>query len=280
VCVHSAVPGCCVVAADCEDGNACTTDGCQLLGTFGICQHAPLSAPGCCLGAVDCPEVACQAVACSAFQCVYSETANAECCVVDADCDNGSVCTTDSCVDGTCAHVPTGDPSCCKTVSWLVEDFSVEDPLVYDDGSPSRWQRVEGLSTSAPWALYFGDPAAGNYDTGQRTFGTAQLRTIEVPQGNAWPTLRFWVWLDIEHAATRDDLNVRLLVGKSAFEVWNKSKLPPELYGTWNAVSLALPQAVQGQEVSVQFNFDSIDAVENGGIGVLVDDVELGNICP
>ncbi|MEZ4267281.1 MAG: hypothetical protein R3F39_12955 [Myxococcota bacterium] len=279
-CRHVRVPGCCLETTDCDDGNACTGDACLLLGPFGICQHTPLPAPGCCLNAAECPSVACQSVSCSSFQCLYSDTGNPECCTVDADCQNGSVCTLDTCKDGTCAHVPTGDPSCCKTTAWLVEDFSGEDPMVFDDGSPSRWQRLEGFSTSEPWALHFGDPETGSYDTGERTFGTAQLRTIEVPQGNAWPTLRFRVWLDIEAAPTRDDLNVRLLVGNSAFEVWNKSKLAPEQYGVWNDVSLALPQAVQGQEVRVQFNFDSIDAVNNGGQGVYLDDIELGNICP
>src|SRR5439155_488217 len=76
-CTHTPLPGCppCTTAADCNDGNACTTDACNA----GSCANTPI--PGC-------------------LPCTNA-----------AQCDDADRCTTDTCATGVCAHAPvTGCP--------------------------------------------------------------------------------------------------------------------------------------------------------------------------
>ena len=40
-CVHTPIPGCCVTDADCDDGNPCTDDVCEV----GQCQYSDNQAP-------------------------------------------------------------------------------------------------------------------------------------------------------------------------------------------------------------------------------------------
>ena len=65
----------CTTAADCDDGNACTTDSCS---ANGVCEHAAQEG------------------------CIPCATA--------ADCDDRNPCTTDGCTGGVCGH--TDVPSC------------------------------------------------------------------------------------------------------------------------------------------------------------------------
>jgi len=50
-CVNTPIPGCCQDAMDCDDGNPCTLDICQA----GICIFQPIA--GCCQTAAQCPSV-------------------------------------------------------------------------------------------------------------------------------------------------------------------------------------------------------------------------------
>jgi hypothetical protein len=115
-CRHDAVPNCCHVQADCNDGNPCTTDVCE----GNVCSHAAIS--GCCLTAAQCDDGnVCTTDAC--IDNVCSNTANtaacndgitctgpdvcsggvcggppiANCCIADAQCDDGNICTFDAC---------------------------------------------------------------------------------------------------------------------------------------------------------------------------------------
>ena len=47
---HTGIPGCCSSMADCNDGNACTTDTCNA----GTCNDVTI--PGCCLTDGDCDD--------------------------------------------------------------------------------------------------------------------------------------------------------------------------------------------------------------------------------
>ena len=67
----------CLTAADCDDGDPCTTDSCGASG----CTHAPID----------------------------------QCCDADSDCEDGDACTTDACVGGTCSYQPGGGTDCCNT---------------------------------------------------------------------------------------------------------------------------------------------------------------------
>lgn len=89
-----ACPNGCSSAADCDDGNLCTSDACGLDGT---CQHV----------SVNCDDSnACTTDSCApATGCAYTTAANG------TSCDDGNACTqTDSCQAGACVG---GDPVVC-----------------------------------------------------------------------------------------------------------------------------------------------------------------------
>lgn len=65
-CLRTAIAGCCTVSADCDDGNPCTKDTCN----NNVCKHA----------------------------------ASAGCCTKSAQCDDGDPCTKDTCKDNACKH--------------------------------------------------------------------------------------------------------------------------------------------------------------------------------
>jgi hypothetical protein len=111
-------PNCCVIDADCDDAEPCTDDVCAA----GTCQHQPAadgSKPAAC--AERCGE--CQAGVCADLPCPDGDPADcsepvcgpggecttrpiSECCLLDAECDDGDRCTTDTCDTEvrTCRH--------------------------------------------------------------------------------------------------------------------------------------------------------------------------------
>lgn len=124
------VEGCaaeCSGPADCDDGSACTVDGCE----NALCTHAPAcggETAVCCDGAcaaccgdeacddgIDCTDDTCAGGACvhaSACGCANDEECgggvccDGAClgCCGDAECDDGDGCTDDACEAGACRH--------------------------------------------------------------------------------------------------------------------------------------------------------------------------------
>ncbi|MGD2107960.1 MAG: hypothetical protein PVI86_01085 [Phycisphaerae bacterium] len=104
----------CLGAGDCSDGNICTNDVCNIVGS---CENPANSLPcddglyctatdvcngGSCVGGGDpCP---------GSLVCAEAGDTCVEC-VVDGDCDDGNVCTEDACLgDNTCQYTPNTLP--------------------------------------------------------------------------------------------------------------------------------------------------------------------------
>ncbi len=90
VCEHVWIGGCCNTAAECDDGDVCTTDEC----VDHACDYGPI--PDCCHTAAECSD----GDACTTDTCEGNECVNApipECCDSDADCNDGNACTADAC---------------------------------------------------------------------------------------------------------------------------------------------------------------------------------------
>ena len=108
-CEHAPIAGCCDETADCpSDGNPCTAEACDV--GAAICVTAPVE--GCCLNDGACDDgVVCTKDTCGNNTCHH--TAIADCCEGDGDCDDGSDCTTDSCDVGAseCLYESLG--TCC-----------------------------------------------------------------------------------------------------------------------------------------------------------------------
>ncbi|HEY2387397.1 MAG TPA: hypothetical protein VGK30_10575 [Candidatus Binatia bacterium] len=95
----------CTSAADCDDGNLCTTDSCDPGGAGADpgtgCRNAPIecdtqchASPGFCDGGTG--------------ACVYSSPAFPD----GTACDDGNLCTFDRCLGGVCAGNPVPEPTC------------------------------------------------------------------------------------------------------------------------------------------------------------------------
>ena len=102
----------CLGDGDCDDGNVCTDDAC----VSGLCEYTN-NALGCDDGDLCTDMDVCAGGACggSPVMCDPGETcdpADGECkeCFVDLDCDDGNVCTTDSCEEGRCVREDNMEP--------------------------------------------------------------------------------------------------------------------------------------------------------------------------
>jgi hypothetical protein len=87
-CTHTMIAGCvpCATSNDCDDGDPCTTDTCNL----GVCQH----------------DTSCD----DGDPCTIEDhCTNGTCAGTPLDCNDGAACTDDSCNGGTCFHDPNND---------------------------------------------------------------------------------------------------------------------------------------------------------------------------
>jgi len=118
-------------AKGCDDGNPCTTDGCD--GLSGSCFHQPAPGTWCDDGDLCTTGDACQAdgscqgdaKSCTdTFVCTVDscDPGTGECvhddstcqCLSDADCDDGSPCTSGACkLDGSCIQTPVAEGEAC-----------------------------------------------------------------------------------------------------------------------------------------------------------------------
>ena len=121
---------CAGAAADCDDGNECTSDACDpVVGcNYEILEGTPCSDGSVCTQGDVCSDGACvpgQAISCDDLDactgdfcdpvegCQNIPVPQPDCCNTVADCDDGDECTDDACEDNTCAHAPVISPECC-----------------------------------------------------------------------------------------------------------------------------------------------------------------------
>ncbi len=142
------VQGCCLIDADCDDGNPCTLDTCPTPNS--VCSHTPVA--GCCLLSAECND----GNVCTEDVCTVDHTCQHtdECCAAAEDCDNGDPCTVDSCINGMCEHAPTGLEGCCEA-PFFFDDFSTDRGWLYQ----TWWERGPATSSYCAWQSFQDDPA-------------------------------------------------------------------------------------------------------------------------
>ena len=206
----------------CDDGDdLCTKDVCKA----GSCVFEPTSAPGCCEVAADCDDKdPCTEDACVDGICHSTNL----CCQSDAECSDGDdVCTVDKCVDGDCHYQQTNAPGCCQPLVYN-QPFAGVDPggfLFQGTSTAAKWGVVAGKKNhSPPSALYYGNPATGTFDYGS-TSGSATSPPIVLPNKPGL-TLSFWRYMDTESGTGFDQLYVYALDGTSQSTVWTKASYP------------------------------------------------------
>jgi hypothetical protein len=132
VCANAVIPGCteCATDTDCNDGHACTTDAC----TSGICANTAV--PGCqeCSAPTDCTDDgnACTTPTCEDSVCGVFVTPGCQPCETAADCNDGHACTADSCNEGVCVNTSLPDCQECETANDCNDDNGCTTELCTD----------------------------------------------------------------------------------------------------------------------------------------------------
>ena len=210
-------------------------------------------------------------------------------------CDDGNVCTTDSCDPKKgCQHVPV--QNCCDPVKnwWKFSDqgelsgwtfasckagSSYTTPsgcTKYTPGPSTKGWQLWNKATytkSKPGALYYGDIAKQNFAWGASA-GYAMTPKIIVPPGAA--KMEFSIYNNTESGSTYDRTYVYLYVNgvKTGGAIYTKTSA-----NSWQNKSVNVASHV-GKEVQLQFYFNTVDSIANTGKGVFVDDVKFIGSCP
>ena len=240
-------------AKTCGDENPCTDDTCEpAVG----CVFTPNDANSC-----DDARICTAADRCEAGSCVGDYVTG--CCESDAQCDDGTACSSDACdeVTGVCSN----DVDVSTFYADGFTDGSITDWVVASSNPDVTWQPSTADSVSPTYALYFGNAAAGSYDFGQ-TLATATTPPIALPTWSQ-PVLRFSLkrLTDAAEFCPYDAFAVRI-GDEIVYEECGASE------GGWLDLEVDLG-AFAGQTVALTFEFDTVDPGFNDGVGVFVDDV-------
>ncbi len=274
-CQFQPIPSCCMGAGDCNDSNPCTADTCP--GPGANCSFAPIG--GCCTTNIGCDDKnACTIDTCSKNVCTNQNT----CCSADVDCSDGETkCTIDTCVSQKCVHKATGAAGCCIPDIWSNE-FDANDAkgMVFSNsaGTAQGWQLWLGSTQvkSGTGVLYYGDPSAGNFNFGATT-GSAKTPPITLPS-NVNSKVTFDLFMDTEQGPPYDALQVNVYVGGVKTQLWDKNTNGYSV-GSWSAIAIDLTPYI-GQEIQLEFYFNTVDSVGNSGFGVAVDNLHFTAACP
>jgi len=249
-CVHDNKVG------PCDDGNPCTAgDIC----VNGVCVGGEF-VPGCCNSDEDCDD---------GWPCTIGVCEDSGCTAIPADCDDGNECTSDACYDGACHNAPLVQGQ----IVWA-EDF--------DDGFADAWSftsnsnkvgwQVDGKRfVSEPNSLYLGNPAVHNYQDGNKSIKAgARTPPIHLPEAPLELRFRFYSAPDKKeenYSCPYDSVSVRI-DGAKLYEKcgWNSNG--------WVEAAVDVT-GYAGQDVVVEFYFDSKDGLYNNGEGFYVDDLEF-----
>ena len=272
-CASAPIDECCQTLSDCDDGDPCSEDLC----VEGWCGHQPL----CCTGdpdaaAVECDDGdPCTTGTCVEEQCSYEFT----CCQSAAGCDDGDLCTVDQCVAGVCLHPWSQLPGCCVPEVYQEPFDAVAPPPGWFLDPPVAgvgWRVAAiGLSQSAPGVLYYGDPLTSTYDSGVAHGGKVLSGPVAIPAG-VESTLSFWAFADIEDDPLVDLFWIEVHGPGGTQQIAAKSTL--DVFHAWDHVDRDL-SSLAGRTVYFSFHFDSVDALANDGVGVVLDDLQVTTTC-
>jgi hypothetical protein len=277
-CIFAPIAKCCETEFDCNDKNPCTMDICS--GYGGQCSNEWIA--GCCLKNLDCDDKdICTKDLCSNNLCEHPYI----CCKTDEECDdNDDKCTIDKCTGGFCKYELTGEEGCCKEMIFDADFDKGEDgkfTLSPAAANNVGWHYITNAkATSSPGSLYYGNPAAKNFDSGSQNSGSAKTGEIKLPEGLEI-ILSFELYQDTETGGYYDELVVSIedvTDSKTYSKVWSNSVMSYEQYKKFTEIKLNL-SAFAGKTVVITLFFDTKDSVANSTEGIYVDDFLVKTTC-
>ncbi len=199
-----------------------------------------------------------------------------------SECPSPDPCLAASCApEGGCQLALAPSDACCFDRVLLAEDAESPDTASQiSDLAPSsapaiRWNRSAHRAFTGAFGWYFGDPSALNFDNGERVAGRLELSPVTLPSDRL-ARLIFHVYADVEAGPTWDLLVVRVATPDSSTPVFVKDA--GFTVDGWQRVSVDLA-AFAGRTVSIQFDFDSVEATLNDTEGLTLDAIWVLTDC-
>jgi hypothetical protein len=196
-------------------------------------------------------------------------------------------------VQGSCVADKATDPTGCLTCDatsapnvWTASSGVNLKSYGFESGASTGWT-ISNSSSSVGWvvstrrasngsyALYYGDPAIGTYDTsGSANHGTATMPTVSLTASKK-AGLSFRLYMDTESGTTYDQLKVNV----NGTLVWEKDYPTTNVtMSSWMTLSIDL-SAYAGSSISIEFSFDTVDSSANTTEGVFIDEIYLWENC-
>jgi len=211
-------------------------------------------------------------------------------CSNNLDCLDDNPCTEDTCEPELfCTHTTF----CCVEQTLFAADFegTLDEWTMLSDApdSPVVWQISDTLMHDGAQSAWFGDPTTQSFSwENNPTSGSLRSPPIVLPPTDTLHalTLSFWLYLDTEwslqptylNPVGLDRLTVSLLTEGQEIEIWSSDVISGSTWNLWQHVTLSLdPWA--GQQVQVQFRFDSLDGYDNDHKGPYIDALWVGSTC-
>jgi hypothetical protein len=272
--------GACNDGKFCTEGETCNDQGQCVNGKQKLCPNGPNKCiVGVCNDAYD--------------KCDFAPLQT--CCMANADCNDGKPCTADACqlTNNYCAYKPID--GCCNPVIYenTFDDGKLKE-ITIANGSGQHFLGWQVLSPSPQYvspsgALYYGDAAKKNFNfvnpEGGKNSGNFALPTVLLPKTPGL-YLEFDLWIDTEVGEPYDEVYVQAhpIGSMPPTTIWSKNpaKASPD---TTIAASLPLKAWTHhkvpldkwaGTLLTISFTFDTVDAVQNEGQGVYLDNIRIG----
>ncbi len=269
------------------------------------CKHVE------CKGAWDCRvDGTCRTGTCKDGTCDVKK-ADDTCCSADIDCIDDTDCTNDWCEANQCKHQFHDGPHCCQPKDiakfdfdsgTMPDGFTVNNscnPISSEDGKKCPgWQVTDKKSNSGVYSLYFGN--GKNYEkSGQKnepSKGMIETPPFVVPMwGDTEVSFKCLILIDPadKDQTDHDILNVDVVRvkpdgtdGDAKTLASRGNGIPalsdnPNQFDTVSKLSInKVAPAFRGHKVRLRFTFNSLDQVNNKGLGVFIDDITIQKACP
>lgn len=212
----------------------------------------------------------------------YAFTALTNKCLIGKNCHEDQAKDDTGCLQCLFATAPGAwNPSgATKLTNYDFESAGTTGWTIANSDATVGWQVSVRRPAGGKSSLYYGDPAAGNYDSGAKNNGTATTPEITL-SATGKTGIRFWLYMDTEKGANYDKLEVQVVDGTTATTVWQKNATTDSTITmqTWTEVKIDLA-AYKGKAIKIQFAFDTTDSVSNSSEGTFIDDLAIYHGCP
>ena len=272
-CTNSPIADCCLVNGQCDDGTTLTMDICAQ----NTCVFSFTDPPTDCDSADDCAESGpCVEASCVGGLCSNTVLDGGSCCIDSPACDDGDICTVDTCTDFACAHSPLA--GFVPHQAWNFDDGSLTGFQIEGGGSGVTWQLSDKQAISTPYSLYFGNPNGANGPTlnnGKTVAGKVATPAVTLPADGPH-LLRVWAFIDCEAIFSRDVVTIYVRADGQDTPVWTKADIGGTTGLSWKELEVDLSTLkLGGKSIQLVFGFDSIDNINNDYQGLYFDDIRL-----